>query len=221
MREVLILCDVGGYPKRLATLREAFPGEVVCVCPDDMAFPHATSVHVPDEWLPVNGASHFARGWYAADALSLAAIRNLSLNAEFFWVVESDVCGPVEKWREVFAATAASDADGIFCNLISRHHGFAPMVPAWRMTSTPAWAQFTCLAAIRRLSRRAVEWNMDEAESLREMFCEPRMPSLIHRRGGKLADLREFVKYTVPGSFTAGAVIFRDGWLNHPVKCDT
>lgn len=217
---VLIFRDCDGIPGRIETIREAFPGEVFHVTPHHLNIPGATPIEIPEDWLPANGESRGRREWFAAEALGLAAIDHFCISNSFVWFLESDIWGPVEKWREVFTAPAPSETDGIFAKLLPRAHPFATFLDHWKLPSTPEWATDVHLMTLYRLSPRAIRWCRAECVNLREVYAEVKTASLIRRNGGTVADLREFVSYSAPRAFTGhpGNQRFTPGVLNHPVK---
>lgn len=218
----LIFRDCDGIPGRINAVRETFPGEVFHVCPHHLRIPGATPIVIPDHWLPAAGESRARREWFAADSLGLAAVAHFGITDDFVWFVESDIWGPAEKWREVFAATAASAADGIFAKLMPRGHSFSRFLDHWRLPSTPDWATHSHLQTLYRLSFRAITWALADAIALREVYAEVKTASHIVRRGGTVHDLREFVSYSAPRAFTGHPDNQRltPGVLNHPVKFD-
>lgn len=221
MKPALIFRDCDGIPGRIDTIREAFTGEVYHVTPADMIQSGAVQVEIPDDWLPDSGESRARREWFAADALGMAAVRQLGIDADFVWFVESDICGPVEKWREVFTATDGIEVDGIFAKLMPRAHPFAVFMDHWKLP-TSGGATHAHLMTLYRLSRRAIGWALDAAEGLSEVYAEVKTASMIVRHGGTVADLREFVEYSAPRAFTGHPEnqLFHAGVLNHPVKFD-
>jgi len=222
-KPALIFRDCDGIPGRVDTIREAFPGEVHHVAPHHLGIPGAVPVEIPDAWLPWGSewrdVSRKRKEWFAADALGLAAIRQLGIEADFVWFVESDIWGPVEKWREVFASTAASDADGIFAKLMARNHPFAGFMDHWKLP-TSGGATHAHLMTLYRLSSRAIGWATDSADELSEVYAEVKTASMIVRHGGTVHDLREFLAYSAPRAFTGHPENqrFAPGVLNHPVK---
>jgi hypothetical protein len=225
MTHALIFRDCDGIPGRVDTIRGAFSGEVYHVAPHHLGIPGAVPVEIPDAWLPWGaewrGVSRARKEWFAADALGLAAVRQLEIDADFIWFVESDICGPVEKWRELFTATDGIEVDGIFAKLMPRAHPFAVFMDHWKLP-TSGGATHAHLMTLYRLSRRAIGWALDAAEGLSEVYAEVKTASMIVRHGGTVADLREFVEYSAPRAFTGHPEnqLFHAGVLNHPVKFD-
>lgn len=217
---VLILRDVNGIPDRAETLRRTFPGTVDVVCPGDLEIPGAVPVDIQEGWLPNLDAPRRWREWFAADALGFAAVQALAIDSDFVWFVESDVWAPDDIWRAVFAATATSKADAIIAKIIARDHSFAGLAGCFRWKGNPPWVTHSHFLALYRLSRRAIAWCIEEIEPLRDCFCECRVASVIHRRGGSVRDLREFVAYSAPRSFgcSVAGQRFDPRAMNHPVK---
>lgn len=218
--DTLILRDVNGIPSRAETLRRTFPGPVDVVCPGDLEIPGAVPVDIPAEWLPRIDAPRRWLEWVAADALGFAAVQALAIDAEFVWFAESDVWAPDDIWKSVFAATAASTADAIIAKLIAKDHPFAGLAGGFRWPGNPPWVTHSHFLALYRLSRRAIAWCIEEIEPLRDCYSECRVASVIHRRGGSVRDLREFVDYCAPRSFVGNVTgqRFAPDRMNHPVK---
>ena len=218
---VLIFRDIDGLPDRLATVRRTFPGEVVPIAPHHAPQSGAIPIEVPAAWLPtLPGKSRRYLEWFAADALGLAAVEQLAIDADHVWFVESDVWAPDAIWRDIFAATAAAPADFIVAKLLARSSPFARFNGGFQNPGNPDWITHTSLLGLYRLSRRALQWCHTAAEPLRECYSECRVASLVHRQGGSVRDLAEFLPYTGPRGFTGSVATqrFHPALMNHPVK---
>lgn len=216
----LIYRDCDGIGDHFQAVAAAFPGKVHRICPHHLHISGATRIEIPERWLPTTLKLRPRREWFAAEALGLAAVKQLHIRAPFVWFVESDISGPVDVWKQVFQSTADSTTDGIFAKLLPRDHAFARPLLHWQHPHTPKNASHCHLMTLYRLSARAIEWCSGEAEATREIYAEVKTASAIHHRGGTVADLAEFCRYSGPRSFTGSTKShrFRPGVLNHPVK---
>lgn len=216
---MIILADCIGLPERAATLR-GMGRDVLAVSPDHLAIPGTVPVTIPAEWLPADDRPRRKKEWWKAECLPLAAIHSLHLDADFFWIVESDVWAPVDMWRALFAAVDESPADGLFCHLQSRDHPFAATNGHWRHPAVPAWARYFQLGVMMRLSRRAASWLIEAAPEMREVFCEVSVASVVRRAGGSVEDFSKHMSYTRPRAMTGNihGSRFDPAVFNHPVK---
>ena len=138
---MILISDPHGLPLR--GLAPATAAETVMICPHDKPQPHARSVTFPDAWLPdFDPSMHYGRKcWWVCDRIFAAAVSQLSLDADFFWCVESDVAAKPLTWQRLIAAGTTRALDGIHVHLTQReadHFWFTH-------PTTPAWATHTCL----------------------------------------------------------------------------
>lgn len=221
MKTIVILQDAAGYPERLRALQDAHP-HVVAVSPPDKTFAHTTSVEIPPEWLPANTEIPFhLRCWLRAHTLGLAAVQQLSLQADAYWFIESDCVASHERWKSMFVDHAENPADCVGNPFRSKED--FPNNPWWDDQGTPAWATHFVIPACIRFSAAAVTELTQTAEETRECFCEHAIASTIVRAGLTHASVNADMTHwnqqtyrTVPG-----AVIFNPRFLNHPVKTNT
>ena len=188
---MILISDPHGLPLR--GLAPATAAETVTICPHDKPQPHARSVTFPDAWLPDFDPSmpYGRKCWWVCDRIFAAAVSQLSLDADFFWCVESDVAAKPLTWQRLIAAGTTRALDGIHVHLTQReadHFWFTH-------PTTPAWATHTCLGAVHRFSRRALQWIAAGAEANRNVFCEIHAPSTIHRNGGSTGDLHQLGRF--------------------------
>ena len=228
MRVVVIMSDAAGYPNRTAVYRrtmEAAGVPFVLVSPADAAQPDSIVTSVPEKWLP---ASHARKEWYRNHLHYLMAIKTSGIEAEHYWCVEADVDASPATWLRLLETTANMEHDGLWTSL--RHRVESPENAWFTDPSTPADADWYCLGALFRISRRAVDWLFEAAEESREVFTEIHVPSEIARRGGTVGKINrphhqilyncQTMKFTqTVNGFTyppaRGAAVFM-----HPVKHD-
>lgn len=214
LREIVILQDIDGRPRRRETLSRCHPA-VFAVTPDHRPHPFARSFPVPEEWLPDTAEPLPRRGWWKADAVALAAVQALGVQADFYWFVESDVTADPEVWKALFAAYADNDLDGLATSIGRKGHtGFRH----WNHPATPEDADRHFIMALYRLSRAAVEASISMAEELRETFSEVAVPYVMKRHGLGMGEIsRRFYTADTFGVKPEQIVINRR-FLCHPVK---
>lgn len=193
MKTIILIADHRGYPSRL--IAPATAAETLCICPHDKPQAHASSVRMPDEWLPASTGSATDMGygkkcWWRCEMLFVAAVQQLGLDADFYWCVESDVAALPVTWQRLMLASEKRFLDGVYVNLGPRE-GDKAWAGWWLDPGTPQWASHRHLGAMFRLSRRAMGWLADAGEECREAFCEISNASVVHRAGGSTGDLRQ------------------------------
>lgn len=216
MKQLILISDPQGYPLRVQASAEA--AQTICICPGDKPREHGVTVALPEAWLPAKGNPQYSRRcWWVCDRHFIAAIRQLDLDADFYWCVESDVVANPDVWQRLILASESRASDGIFVWLTDRRPNYWLSHP-----TTPAWATHHHLGAMFRLSRRAVAWLEAAAEEQREVFCEVNTASVIRRAGGSLADLRDLGWFYNSQTMTAppSKPIVNPLLFNHPLKCD-
>jgi len=221
MKTAIILQDAAGYPERLRALRDAHPN-VYAVCPPDKQHAHATPIDVPLSWLPADLSIPLPRrGWHRAHTLGLAAVRQLNIEADYYWFIESDCVASQERWKALFSAHETSTADFIG-NPFRAKEGTADN-PWWAHPGTPEWATHFVIPACARYSRRAVDELTRTAFETRECFCEHAIASTIVRAGFSHASANTPATHWNQQTYRTNpdAVILNPRFLNHPVKSDT
>lgn len=220
MKSIVILCGTQPRHFRVQTLLQA-GAEVHSVLPSNLpAADESFSVSVPSEWLSQSDSKpRHRKEWEKADTLALAAIRELALKADFYWVIESDCCAPVERWEKIFADWDGDLTDAVFYRPRSR------VETAWNpwWAEAPAWANLTHLNACYRLSRAAVDACTEAAVEMREVFCEMTVGSVVKRAGLSIGSLNARTTHANCQTMKASpdAVIVDRKLLNHPVKTDS
>lgn len=223
------LCDEPEVRRRLGLVRNAMPATVVYasdrtgwkgtdealgISPDDL----------PPNWLPA-GPIRWPPLWFKAETPYLAAWATLrdarAANADFVWWIEYDVL--FDNWSELAEAASGNDAD-----LLCVHPKNRRDHPDWYWfgqlpTSHARWDRGLLLPVVR-LSRRAMDWLLADAEANREVFCELAAANCIAGHGGTIGDFRSLPGFST--LYDSKTLQWRDrGWpLNpggrmwHPVK---
>lgn len=181
MKTVVVVQDHAGYSERVRAIRSA--GQIVYpVAPSDFKYGHTQSFTPPSEWLPQDESRLFRwKCWWKADAMALAAVQELEIDADFYWFIESDCVASQERWRTMFAEYEDNTVD-----CLSTYMGSRPPssdVWHWNHPGTPRIADRFFIMAIYRLSRRAVEESIRRAEELRECFSEIAVPFVVRQAG--------------------------------------
>lgn len=205
-----------GLSERVRALRAAHP-HVRVFCPPGRPIGHAEEIPVPEEWLPAGDALSFGRKcWFKADAMALAAAR--TVDAEFYWFIESDVVATTDRWKALFEGHARNKADCLSLPVYWR--GDDPNFQKYWPTA-PVDADRHFIMAVYRLSRRAVVAGIEMAEELRECFSEAAVPLAIKRNGFRFDVIHRsnFTTQTM-GTRRQNIVIDRR-FLCHPVKTNT
>ena len=220
MRTAIIVCDPAGIKSRAEMLVGL--GDVYCVTTTDRPHAHTHAVTIPNDWLPNDSRTLRERCWHKADTLALAAIQQLQIVADFYWVIESDVAAPRSRWEALMESTAADETDGIFAKMTTRDGKFAHFVKRFNHTTCPKWVTHSHLNPLYRLSRFAVEECARSAVEMRDCFCEQTVASVIVRAGGTVRNLHEFGEHFTNTSLMGkvGFWTMQPGLLNHPVKDD-
>ena len=220
MNSLVLLCGPVHRPLRVQTLQAA-GARVISLIPSSLpADPEAISVDIPAAWLPEDpDMTIHQKTWHKADALPLAAIAAADLRADFYWIIESDCAAPTERWAALFSDWEQDPADGVFFRPQSR------LMTAWNpwWESTPAWAGWTHLNAIYRLSAAAVQASIAAAEEMRNVFCEMTCASVLQRAGLTIGSLNARQTHANCQTMKAKpeAVILNRRLINHPVKEDS
>ena len=222
MNTQVILIDVMGATERLRALKDAHPN-VIGITPHDKPCEGFTPIVTPEEWLPLQSYpdNYSRRCWWACGKLGIAAIRDLALDADFYWLIESDCVARQETWANLFSDHEENNEDGVFVS--AKNRGQSPNGPVWGHPCTPSWANCWHINAIYRLSRRAVEWCIASAEETRESFGEMVIGSEIQRHGGSVGLINR--GRTLLNCQTIKAdptrVLLNRTLINHPVKSNT
>lgn len=219
MTTAVIIQDHAGYKRRVDALRNAHP-QVYAVTPSDKPNDHCVSFEPPVDWLPTDPSMTLhKRCWWKADAMGLAAVKQLGIDADFYWFIESDVVASPARWRALFADFANDTTDLVAPMLRSREQ--RPNASLWNYG--PGWATHYILMAVFRLSRAALNECTRCASEMREHFSEVSIPSVVHRAGLSMTGLN--VRQTHSNSHTLVAhphrVILNRNLINHPVKSNT
>jgi len=221
MKHLIICMDVGGYTERLRALQAAHP-HVIGVTPEDKPCPGFTPIKVPDEWLSTDPTMDYPKKcWHGTGTLALAAIHQLRLDADFYWIIESDCVASTARWQAMIADHQENPTDAIFLCPRSKIETLANHW--WTHPGTPAWCDVTHLNAIYRLSRRAIAAYLAAAEECRECFGEMVIGSAVKRAGGTLGRINTKTTHmnTQTMKVDPARVILNRNLVNHPVKSNT
>lgn len=221
MKDVVILQDHAGYRQRVRALQAVHP-RVYPVTPADKPNPWSTSFTPPEEWLPQDQSMpYWRRCWWKADAMGLAAVKHLDLNADFFWFIESDVVAAPDRWKALFDDFRNDPSDLVAPSIRTRAE--RPNTRVWQLDSTPEWARHYILMAVFRLSRRALLECTRCAVEMRDCFSEVAIPSVVHRAGLSMTGINVRRTHCNTQTFAAHEEkVVRDPRLiNHPVKANT
>lgn len=221
MNDVVIIQDHAGYSERVRALQSVHP-RVFPVTPWDKPNRHCTSFRPPENWLPADSSAGYPRRcWWKADAMGLAAVQALQIDADFYWFVESDAIASQDRWRAIFGDWRDDGADLVAPLLRSRLE--RPRAAVWSLPSTPDWTTHYILMAVFRLSRRALVECTRCAVEMREVFSEVAIPSVVHRAGFVLAGLNQRETHCNGQTFGScpTCIQVNPKLLNHPVKRDS
>lgn len=211
-RAIVVWQDVTGLPKHLMELQGGGL-DVIPVSPRPHRFMHTHTFTPKPEWINP-GLSH----WFKADAVALSAAYLLGLEADFYWFVESDVQADARTWKALFDKTKDSRID---CLHTKRNVGREnSLFRHWNHFGTPKDANSHFIMAVYRLSRKALEVSIEQAEKMRDTFSEVSVPYVMEQNGLSMADINQFGRfYTKTTMGTEPNRIFpQPGLLNHPVK---
>ena len=212
MKQVAILIDHLGYPLRKKTLEDSGI---------EVFSSYGANFTVPDEWMPEDFPANWNIEWFKCDAVALAFIQHLNLDADFFWVIEYDTCGSVERWKALFADPISSEYDGLF--ICPRTRQQTLWNQWWNSRWTTEWCTHTHIMAIYGMSRRAVQWCLEEAPKRRNVYSEMFTASAIVAHGGSVATMNLHTTHCNSQTMKTNpdSVIFNKRLLNHPVKLDS
>lgn len=181
---------------------------------------HGVNFDIPPQWLPnVEVVGH--PEWFKCDSVALAFIRHLGVEADFYWIIESDVCGPVDRWKALFADPVCGSADGLF--VCPRTKSETLWNPWWHGPHADEKSTHMHIQSIYGISSRAVGWLTDAAEDRRNIFCELVTASVIVANGGSIGTINKNTTHCNSQTIKAheDRVIFNKRLLNHPVKKDS
>jgi hypothetical protein len=223
MKQQVILLDVGGYTARLKALQDAH-AHVIGITPDDKPCAGFTPIRVPDNWMKSDMSIPYPeRCLHASGKLAIAAIHQLGIEADYYWVIESDCVASQSRWKALFASHAQNQTDGVFNCYRTRKE--TARNPRWTHQGTMPWADITHLNAIYRISRRGFEWILESAEETRECYGELVVGSVIKRAGGTLGRINLDQRNPHHTGQTMKAfeerIIVDRNLINHPVKANT
>jgi hypothetical protein len=227
MKQVILIVDVGGYDKRREQL-EKTGYEVHGITPHDIASPGFVPIVAPEEWLPTvdpfPGHRDYwtlqqKKSWWKSNIHAFAAIQQMSIDADAYWIIESDCAASVERWKALFDDHVDNPDDICTTCVVTRFD--APGRARWRVT--PEWANYANLGAMYRLSRSAVETIIKTAEEMREVPSEHTYVNVVHRGGGVIGHLNRTQTHmnnqTMKGD--PKRVRLNPNLVNHPVKSNT
>lgn len=221
MNSAVIVTDHHGYRERVRALKDAHPN-VHAVTPWDKPHSHCRSIRAPDNWLPEDQRMDYShKCWYKADAMNLAAVVELNLDADFYWFIESDVVARQERWRAFFRDHENDLSDCLSDSVLLRKN--SPELTWWRSPHTPDWAQASFLMACYRLSRAAVEAGIAAAVEMRNVFSEATVASVVSRAGltHRSVNSRQTHWNTATYKAREWKVLRNPKLINHPVKHDS
>ncbi|MCW1885503.1 hypothetical protein OKA04_12255 [Luteolibacter flavescens] len=221
MTEVVIVQDVTGHPLRVQALQDAHE-RVIAVSLPECHQRHARPFRVPGNWLSADTSVPFTkRCWVRAAWVGLAAVRDLAVDADAYWFIESDCVASQERWKALFADQRGNPADCV-SNPI-RERAATLQNPWWSHRGTPDWASCFFVPACFRLSRRAVLEAIRCAEETRECFSEIALPSVLRRAGMTMESANRRKTHWNAQTFKTvpEKVIVNPLLLNHPVKVDS
>lgn len=188
MKTMVLVSDVGEYHSRTVAPSQFF--ETLLLTPHDLPQAGAHPIAIPSKFLPSGDRPHREKCWWRNELIYVMAVKELRLDADFFWCVESDVAAAPPVWGRLAEASRKRFLDGTYINLgrRDRRNGWAEW---FAHPMTPTWATRCHLGAMFRLSRRAVEWLYESAEETREIFCEVANASTVHTCGGSTGDMNQ------------------------------
>lgn len=219
MKQQVILVDVMGATERLRALNAAHP-HVLGVTPHDKPCAGFVPIQVPDEWLPRNvfPDDYSRRCWWACGKLALAAARDI--DADHFWMIESDCAANTRRWKALIADHADNDEDCVVISKMTR--GNSPLNGFWDHPGTLPWMNLQHIGCLYRLSRKAVQICLDTAETYREAFGELSIAGSVERAGGTVGIVNRTRTHLNCQTITGGSpVAFNSALINHPVKSNT
>lgn len=223
MKQVIILVDKEGRLPRLADLQETgFP--VFAIAPGAVKREGFISIQAPDEWLPSEdpaiSVTRFSclsekLSWFKLQIEGFAAIRELAIEADAYWMVSGNCLAAPARWRAMLEEHE-DNTDDISTTCLktrpeARRHGF------WH--TAPQWAQYSHSCSFFRISRKGVDAIMSSAEEMRNVCCEMSYANVVYRAGGTLGRINlettHFNRQTVCGQ--ASCVIPDTKLINYPV----
>lgn len=217
MSDVVIIQDPSGLSMRVLAMQHAHPN-VVPVAPASKRIGHCQAISPPESWLPDDPSiPSFDREWWKCDAVALAAVQQLGIDADFYWFIESDVAATQDRWKSFFKQFDHRQDDMLCLYKILRHPGNDRL---WN--GLPEEADTACLMSLYRLSRRMVERSIEMAPSMRNVFCEAAVPWVAKSAGWPVGILSLGGHYN---SSTIGprprSITINKSLINHPVKTNT
>lgn len=227
MKQTIIVVDVGGYINRLHQI-EKTGYEVIGITPADLATSGYTPVAIPEDWMPTKdpipehrlGWTELQRkSWWKSNLSAIAAIDQLKIQSDAYWIIESDCVATVERWKAIFDDHEDNTAD--ICTTCLRTRNEEPGRARWAVT--PEWGKYTNLGAIYRMSRFAVESIINASVEMREVPSENTYVNVVHRAGGTLGTLNRSQTHMNNQTMKADPekVILNKKLINHPVKSNT
>lgn len=221
MVTAVIVTDHLGNRERVRALKDAHPN-VHAVTPWDKPHPHCREIRCPETWLPEDSLKSYGhRCWFKADAMNLAAVIELKLNADFYWFIESDVVARQDRWKALFADHENDRSDCLSDGVVLRKN--TPELAWWHSPHTPDWAQTSFLMACYRLSREAVSAGIAAATEMRNVFSEATVASVVKRAGlthGRV-NARQTHWNTSTYKSREWKILRNPSLINHPVKSDS
>jgi len=223
MKQLILCLDVEGRTERLRALQAAHP-HVIGITPHDKPCAGFTPVEIPEAWLPEDDGSltYSQRCWHACGTLGLAAVAQLGLIADAFWMIESDCVASQRRWHALLADHDANeDDDAAF--ICARSRAESQWNPRWQDASTPAWADLTHLNAIYRLSPAAIGACLSSAIEMRACFGEMVIGSVVKRAGLKIGSINRTRTHLNNQTMKAdpARVLLDRMLINHPIKSNT
>jgi hypothetical protein len=228
MKQLVLIVDVAGYTNRLRQL-EATGYEVIGITPADIASPGFLTITAPEEWLPVSDpfppehrpgwTAQQRKSWWKSNIHAIAAIQQMDLRADAYWIIESDCAASVRRWKALFDDHADNPDD--ICTTCVRTRFEEPGRERWRFT--PSWANYVNLGAMYRMSRFAVDAIIAASVEMREVPSENTYVSVVHRAGGKLGRLNRTSTHMNNQTMKSkqSKVILNPALVNHPIKSNT
>lgn len=222
MKTAVLLLDHVGYSERLRCLSDTgFPVFAVAAKEHAQSLPLTHHrIDIPEDWLPTSDKVN--KFWFKADAIALAAIKQLTLQAtfDFFWIVEYDCCATVDRWTRLFKDPVCQN-DGVF--LCPRTKAQTLWNPYWTHPGTDERATHMHIQAIYGLSKQAVDWCVADATSKRETFCEMCTASTIVANGGTIDRVNKNEGHCNSQTMKTdpNRVLVNRNFINHPIKSNT
>ena len=227
MKQLIILVDVAGYTNRLKQI-QATGYEVIGITPSDIASPGFLPITAPEEWLPTvdpipehrnDWTIQQKKSWWKSNIHAIAAIQQMNLQADAYWIIESDCAASVGRWESLFGDHADNPDD--ICTTCVRTRFEEPGRERWRFT--PSWANYVNLGAMYRMTRFAVDSIIAASVEMREVPSENTYVNVVHRAGGKIGKLNRtqtHMNNQTMKSKESKILINRD-LVNHPIKANT